>query len=280
MTIRIFVLICASIVCTAFLVMSCGGQATPNPTEIARLADRAARATLTAMFVVTAVPTATVAPPTATPRPATSTATRQPVSIPAGWRTYQLISGEVMVAHPPDWTIASEKENEVAWVAGAYAIAALTNVSQEVALAPSADPETQVRELKKELLNLYATDSMVTFRKTGTLAALNDPVYVVAVVEKGGVKSAVLMTFITDVNHVLRLQIFYAMTETLPPGAVDIMTRFAKTVQFKPFTIPSPVPTPRLKRRQSRWPRLATCAPDWEPIIRLLAVRRWVTKLS
>ena len=112
-------LVCALVVCLALT--ACGGQATPDPAEVAQ----AVAATLTAQVpTVAATPTDTATPSpiptdTATPSPTptvtavASTPTPTAVPFPAGWKEFEDFGGRFSLAYPPGWTISDSSPSMV-----------------------------------------------------------------------------------------------------------------------------------------------------------------------
>jgi hypothetical protein len=250
------------------LIAGCSAPQTPNPTEIARLAAEAVKATLTAQ--PTRPPTATQLPPPTATRPAlptpttapsatpvptqtpaststpapTATATAQPITAPTGWRYYELISGEMLAAYPPDWKIYTENTNAIVWSVGQYSLAAIRDVTNDPGLTLNADAETQVRELKQVFLKTYSSQTGTTFPETGKLSLPGEPAYVVAKARQNDLEATSWNTFVSNGKRTAWITIVYIPTSAMPSDVTRSFTQFAGAIRFRPYVIPTTAPTP------------------------------------
>lgn len=248
-------------------VAGCGAPATPDPNEIARLAARAVEATLTAQPTVRAE---TVAPqptqpmpaqpsaeptlqPTKTPAPSKTptptetiqpTPTPRPPSAPEGWRFYELISGEAILAYPAGWETSAESEKGVRWQPDDYTIVTVYDVTDRSDVRAGTDSETQTRELKRLFLDTHSNLTGLTFPTSGPLSLLNSTVYVTVKYRDSGVEATGWTTFITSPDRSLMLEAIYVTKSSLPAAALETLTQLADSVRFKPYDMPTPAPTP------------------------------------
>lgn len=257
----------------ALLLGACGGAATPDPQEVARLAAQAVAATLTAQPAlpsITSAPqpsdtrTPAVAPsqtppptstptlaPTDTPEPSptsaptlTPTVTVRPPSAPAGWRYYELISGEAMLAYPATWEVTSETEDAVTWHDGKLGVITMQDATEATEVREGADAATQARELKRLLLAVHSNLDSLTFPDSGQLPAPGKPAYVLARAKESDLDIAGWASFVASQDHVLLFDAFYVDQNSLADSALQDLLQVVDSVRFSPYVMPTPAPTP------------------------------------
>ena len=236
----------------------CAGSSTPDPAEIARLAEVAVKATLAAQPSPTIAPTSTPVPatstsePTATPLPRatltpvptpTPTVTMRPPAAPEGWRFLEMVSGEALLAYPSEWKTVTEAEDLVMWLPSEHTLVSVADISDKVTLPKDASTQDQARELKRRFLSGENTKVGTTFPASGELDIPGRPAFVIAY-NHGSVDTSSWLGLVTDGQTILHVEADYIGASTLPAGAIETMTQFVDSVRFRPYVVPTAAPLP------------------------------------